>query len=154
MYQKCKQVWLLLAKINYISKKKIKAFKGGCVSSKIQEWENITSDKEILKTVERLTLDFEQEPPSQNSKVMSGQASQNAMVEINKLVGKGVIEYTEHEKGECISPIFFSSKSDETRRLILNLKILNECLEHNHFKMETILGSRLATFSHIVTWPM
>ena len=51
-----------------------------------------------MKTVEGLRLDFEQEPPSQNSKVMSGQASQNVMVEINKLVGKGVIEYTEHEK--------------------------------------------------------
>ena len=69
---------------------------------------------------------------------MSGQASQNVMVEINKLVGKGVIEYTEHEKGECISPIFFRSKSDGTRRLILNLKNLNEFLEYNHFKMETV----------------
>ena len=91
-----------------------------------------------MKTVEGLTLDFEQEPPSQNSKVMSGRASHNVMVEINKLVGKGVIEYTEHEKGEFISPIFFRSKSDGTRRLILNLKILNEVLEYNHFKMETI----------------
>ena len=69
---------------------------------------------------------------------MSGQASQNVMVEINKLVGKGVIEYTEHEKGEFISPIFFRSKSDGTRRLILNWKIINEFLEYNHFKMETI----------------
>ena len=75
-----------------------KAFKGGCTSSKIEEWENIISDKEILKTVERLTLDFEQEPPSQKTEVMSGQASQKVMVEINKLVGKGVIEYTEHEE--------------------------------------------------------
>ena len=82
-----------------------------------------------------LALDFEQEPPSQNSKVMSGQASQNVMVEINKLV---VTEYTEHEKREFISPIFFRSKSDGTRRLILNLTILNEFLEYNHFKMEAI----------------
>ena len=59
----------------------------------------------------------------------SGQASQNVMVEINMLVGKGIIEYTDHEKGEFISPIFFCSKSDGTRRLILNLKILNEFLE-------------------------
>ena len=117
---------------------KIKAFKGGCISSKIQEWQNITSDEEILKTVEGLTLDFEQEPPSQKTNVMSGQASQKGMVEINKLVGKGVIEYTEHEEGEFISPIFFRSKSDGTSRLILNLKILNEFLEYNHFKMETV----------------
>ena len=60
------------------------------------------------------------------------------MVEINKLVGNDVIEYTEYEKGEFISPIFFCFKSDGTRKLILNLKILNEFLEYNHFKMETI----------------
>ena len=60
------------------------------------------------------------------------------MTEINKLVGKGVTEYTEHEKGEFILPIFFRSKSDGTSRLILNLKTLNEFLEYNHFKMETV----------------
>ena len=59
---------------------------------------NIRSDKEILKTVKGLALDFEPESPSQMNKVMSGQASQNVDVEINKLVGKGVIEYTEHER--------------------------------------------------------
>ena len=90
-----------------------------------------------MKTVEGLTLDFEQEPPSQNTKVVSGQASQKVMVEINKLVGKGVIEYTEHEEGEFISPTFFRSNSDGTRRLIMNLKTLNEFLENNHFKIET-----------------
>ena len=76
---------------------KINVFKCGCISSKIPEWENIRSDKEILKTVKGLALDFEPESPSQKTKVMSGQASQNVNVEINKLVGKGVIEYTEHE---------------------------------------------------------
>ena len=91
-----------------------------------------------MKPVVGLTLDFKQEPPTPNIKVMSGQASQNVLVEINKLVGKGVIEYTEHEKGEFISPIFFRFKSDGTRRLILNLKILNEFLEYNHFKMEAV----------------
>ena len=39
------------------------------------------------------------------------------MEEINKLIGKGVIEYIEYEKGEFISPIFFSSRSDGTSRL-------------------------------------
>ena len=127
-----------MPKLKTYLRNKIKAFKGGCISSKIQEWESITSDKEILKTVEGLTLDLEQEPPSQKTKVMSGQASQKVMTEINKLIGKGVIEYTEHEKGEFISPIFFRSKSDGTSRLILNLKTLNEFLEYNHFKMETV----------------
>ena len=58
-----------------------------------------------MKTVEWLTLDFEQEPASQNSKVMSGQTSQNVMVEINKLVGKGVIN-TLSMKKESLSHQF------------------------------------------------
>ena len=91
-----------------------------------------------MKTVEGLTLDFEQEPPSQKTKMMSRQTLQKVMVEINKLLSKGVIEYTEHEEGEFISPIIFSSKSDGTCRLILNLKTLNEFLEHNRFKIETV----------------
>ena len=87
-----------------------------------------------MKTVDGLTLDFEQEPTSEKTKVMSGQASQKVMVKINKLLGEGVVEYTEHEEGEFISPIFFRSKSDGTSRLILNLKTM----EYHHFKMETI----------------
>ena len=67
--------------------------------------------------MEGLTLDFQQETPSQKIKVMSGQASK-VMTEINKLIGKCVIESTEHEKGEFISQIFFLSKSDGTSRLI------------------------------------
>ena len=91
-----------------------------------------------MKTAEALTLDFEQEPPSQNTKVMRVQTSQKMVIEINKLIGKGVKEYTEHKKGEFISPIFFCSKPDGTSRLILNSKNLNEFLEYNHFKMETV----------------
>ena len=100
-----------MPKLKIYLRSKVKAFKGGCISNKIQEWENIISDKEILKTVEGLTLDFEQEPSIKKTKVMSGRASQKGMVEISKRVGKGVIEYTEHEEGEFISPIFFRSKS-------------------------------------------
>ena len=127
-----------MSKLKIYLRNKIKAFKGSCISSKIQEWENITSDKEILKTVEGLPLGFEQEPPLQKTKVMSGQALQKVMVEISKLIGKGLIEYTEHEKAELLPPIFFHSKPDGTSRLRLNLKTLNKFLEYNHFKMETV----------------
>ena len=91
-----------------------------------------------MKTVEGLILDFGQESQSQKTKQMSGQASQKVMVEVHKFVDKGLIEYTEHEKGEFVLPILFRSKSDGTSRLILNLKTLNEFLEHNHFKIETV----------------
>ena len=48
------------------------------------------------------------------------------------------MEYTVHEKTEFISPIFLRSKSDGTSILILNLNNLNEFLEYNQFKMETV----------------
>ena len=114
----CKKRDYFLPKLKTHLINKIKAFKDGCISRKIQEWENITSEKEILKTVEGLTLDFEQEPLSQKTKVKSGQASQKVMVEINNLVAKGVTEYTEHEEGGFILPIFFCSKFYGTSRLI------------------------------------
>ena len=42
------------------------------------------------------------------------------------MLAKGVIEDSEHEDGESISPIFLTPKTDGTFRLILNLKKLNE----------------------------
>ena len=95
-----------LLKLKTYSTNKTKAFNGGCISNKVQEWENITSDKEILKTVEGLTLDFEQELSSQNTKMISGQSSQKVMEEINKLIAKNVIEHSKHEKREfCLISI-------------------------------------------------
>ena len=82
-----------LPKLKTYLRKKIKTSNVG-TSSNVEEWENIT-------------LDFEEEPPNQKTKVMSGQVSQKVMVEINIRIGKGVIKYTEHEKGEFISPILF-----------------------------------------------
>ena len=61
-----------------------------------------------MKTVEDLTWDFEwNETLSRKAKMMTGQASQRMMEEINKRIAKGVIEYTEHEKGEFILPFSF-----------------------------------------------
>ena len=57
--------------------KKIKIFKQSCISSKIQEWGNITSDKKILKLVEVFTLDFEKELPSQKTKMIRVVSHQN-----------------------------------------------------------------------------
>ena len=50
----------------------------------------------------------------------------------------GVIERTMPFPGEYISNIFFRSKKNGEIRLILNLRLLNQAVEHIHFKMETI----------------
>ena len=44
-----------LPKFKTYLRKKIRAFKVGCIWSKTQEWQNITSDKENLKTIYGLT---------------------------------------------------------------------------------------------------
>ena len=56
-----------------------------------------------------------------------------------------VIELSVHEPGEIISPIFTRLKSDNSLRIILNLKKMNESVEKLHFKMDsiqTVLGMR------------
>lgn len=58
--------------------------------------------------------------------------------EVNTLFLKGVISRSEHEPGEFISPIFLVDKKDGGKRLILNLRQLNEHIEYHHFKMHGI----------------
>ena len=60
------------------------------------------------------------------------------MSEVIKLLNKGIVTNTGHNEGEVTSPIFLRSKPDWTNQVILNLKDLNQSLEHSHYKMETI----------------
>ena len=42
--------------------------------------------------------------------MISGQASQKGIQDISKLIGKGIIEYTEHEKRRVYITYFYSFK--------------------------------------------
>ena len=59
-------------------------------------------------------------------------------VEIKNLLREGLIKEPQHEKGEYISPIFWTPKSDGSFRMILNIKKLNDHMPYIHFKVETI----------------
>ena len=117
----------------------IRRFKAGCLSQHISSWEEITSDREVLQTVQGMKLEVEETP-------LQGQCSgfeipENQPLiqeEVNKLLKKGVIVECEHEPVEYISPIFLKEKTDGTQKLILNLKKLNKHLEYKHFKMQTL----------------
>ena len=85
-----------------------------------------------------LTLDFLEEPSINKVGMKSGQNSPQIMSEANKLLKNGIVINIAHEEGEFISPIFLRSKADGTNQMILNLKNLNQALDYNHFKMETI----------------
>ena len=58
--------------------------------------------------------------------------------EIKKLIFKKVITKTVHEPNEYISNIFTRLKKDGSKRMILNLKNLNENIKYQHFKLESI----------------
>ena len=68
----------------------------------------------------------------------SDQNSIQIMLEVNKLLKKGIVIYTAHEETEFIFPIFLRSKTDRTNWVILNLKNLNQTLEYSHLKMDKI----------------
>ena len=58
--------------------------------------------------------------------------------EIKNLLWKDVIKKLQHEERKVISPIFLVPKSENSFRVILNLKRLNENMPCIHLKMESI----------------
>ena len=99
--------------------------KAGCVANQVSEWEKIYSDLEILSTVSGLRLDFTEEIEYRSSVTLSKYSPKEEIflsVEIKNLLYKGVIEERQHEESEYISPIFLTSKSDGSFRMILNFK--------------------------------
>ena len=56
--------------------------------------------------------------------------------EIDALLLQGIIVHRDYELGDCVSPVFTTSKSDGSHRFILNLKRFNLSVQHIHFKME------------------
>ena len=59
--------------------------------------------------------------------------------EIETMLDKGVIEFSEHETGEFLSNIFLRPKKDGRFRVILNLRHFNEFVDSDHFKMDSIV---------------
>ena len=117
----------------------IRHFKAGCLSQHISAWEEITSDQEVLQTVQGMKLEFEESPLQGECSGFDFTKNQPTIQdEVNKLLEKGVVVECEHGPVEYISPIFLREKTDETQKLILNLKNLNKHLEYKHFKMQTL----------------
>lgn len=105
-------------------------------------WAELTSDPVILEFVKGVRIDFlhDIEPIQSTVRASYFNAKEEVIVadEIKKLLKKGVVIPSKHEEGEFISPIFLRSKKDGSYRTILNLKQLNEFVEYQHFKMDTL----------------
>ena len=120
---------------------KVRVFKAGQIASYLKTWEEITSDRTVLKIVEGDDIESQNEVPVQNSYPYNSFSEEQVSLleqDLHSLLAKQVLVPSKHEPQEFISPIFTGPKSDGTSRLILNLKKLNTFLQYIHFKMECI----------------
>jgi len=122
---------------------KVDVFQGGQISKQFVEWRELTSDPEILDTVMgcHITFKGQNDPiPVKQGYSINFSVDESIIIddEIRKLLGKKVIEPANQENDEIISPIFLRKKPDNSYRLILNLKKMNEQVEYLHFKMESL----------------
>jgi len=121
--------------------KDIENFVGGNIKCHLSKWKILTNNDFILDIVANgLKLDFHKYPHQQQYPRLSYSDSETAIIklEIAKLLKKKVIAPTIHPIQGFVSTIFTRDKKDGTKRMILNLKKLNEYINYNHFKMESI----------------
>ena len=115
----------------------MQSFKGGQLARFLEKWKEITSDSEVLNCVKGQYIEFSTQPTKNlgpKRKTFNISDSLVIEAEIQKLLDKGVIEPTQHESGEYISPILEANKKDGSYRMILNLKSFNQHVEYQHFK--------------------
>jgi len=118
-----------------------KKFQAGKIAECLSEWKQLTSDVFIINMVQGVEIpmenwNIETKPLPKNQ--VQGDQMRFLDSEVEKLLSLGVIEKSEHEEGEVISPVFLVKKPDGTFRLILNLKQFNENVVYEHFKMENL----------------
>ena len=108
----------------------------------VDEWCKLTTDPYVLDLVQHAHLKFcEGFEPKQLKNVQPYQMTQEVIIvdnELEKLIQKGVITRVREEREVYLSNIFLRPKKNGTFRLILNLKGLNEEIEYQKFKMETL----------------
>ena len=113
----------------------------GSVAAYSYIWQELTSDLEVLETVNGQYIEFDSLPmqvkPFMQPKLSEIQAA-SVDLEITQLLKKGVIQPCQHKAGEFISPIFTRPKKDGSLRMILNLKSFNGNVTHYHFKMDNV----------------
>ena len=117
------------------------AFTAGRIKNFIENWRNITSDRNILDCVQHLHIEFISGVNPVNHICFQNNFNEEEIKivdqEIQKLIQiKNIIE-VDHHPDEFISPIFLLKKKNGEYRMILNLKELNKSIVYHHFKMDT-----------------
>ena len=93
-------------KIMFYLEGKVRTFSAGCISQAYPEWSLLTSDPEVLQTVEGMHIDVISSLPNTTPFQYSFNEVETEFVhnEIKNLIQKKVITQTNHEPGEFLSP--------------------------------------------------
>ena len=125
-------------------------FVAGGISRKLSEWKKLTRDTEILSLVKGIKLDFFQDPVQHklpHEIKFNAQESKVVQAELEKFEALGVIKKSMWCPGDFVSNLFTRPKKDSSKlRILANLKILNQNVFYNHFKMDS-----LQSLLHIIT---
>jgi hypothetical protein len=121
---------------------KWETFQAGRISEQYKQWQNLTTDRLLLKDVQSYTIEFDERPyqkwPERPLR-FSLKEMEFARTEIANLLTKGVLQVAQHEANEFVSNVFLRPKKEQGKyRMILNLKKLNEFVTYHHFKMDTL----------------
>ena len=134
-----KQVRAKTSELKQYLTRRVKEFEGGALCHFQSQWEELTSDEEVLQSITGLRIEVQDLPKHGNGSFPQNSKTEQFITgEVEKLLSKQVIERTSHEKGEFISPTFVTEKSDGGYRFILNLKLLNKEIDKKRFKMQTL----------------
>ena len=90
------------------------SFYGGRIADFYDRWRELTSDPEILQTVQGLRITINDVLPESNNFQYPFKKSEELFVasEIERLLEKNIIAISHYEPGQLISPIFTRPKSD------------------------------------------
>ena len=101
----------------------------------------ITQDQWVLQTVRSYCIDFVAEPHQErrpHAPVYSHDQAQLIRSELGELLGKGAIVELNTPSAGFYSTLFLVPKKDGGQRPVINLKVLNQFVRAQHFKMEGI----------------
>ena len=116
-------------------------FRGGKIFQARYQWCLMSSDKWIYDVVHGKLLDFvhvplqRHPPPRLSLSHVDRSLLDTAML---KFIDQGIVESCPPGDHGFFSNVFPTLKKDGTARVILNLKELNDHIEHVHFKLDTL----------------
>ena len=135
---------------------------GGRLKHFVPQWEKITSDPWVLKTVRKgLILPFISPPPLSPEPInvklpKDPQRCECLLKEVDSMERKGAVKIIKDPGPGLYSHLFTTPKKSGGWRPVIDLKRLNKFLSVPHFKMETAQSIRkqLNPFEWVVTLDM